>query len=155
MAISGSKPRGRPASGRAISDAERMRRLRVRRKAQGLKEVSRWIEAGPVTIPPYSSHRLLEVRSLVMHLLIADKMLRDPALVEHARRNIRRWKARDAGDLPEGLRQWERILERPTTEIASIMTEPSERAAQLRQSSPFAGLLSAGERRRIHEALRS
>jgi hypothetical protein len=100
MATSRSKPRGRPATGRAISDAERMRRLRIRRKAQGLKEVSRWIEAGPVAIPPYSSHRLLEARSLVMHVLIAEKMRRDPALVEHARRKIRRWKAGDAGDLP-------------------------------------------------------
>ena len=155
MAISGSKPRGRPATGRALSNAERMRRLRVRRNAQGLKEVSRWIEAGPVAIPPYSSHRRLEVRSLVMHVLIAERMLRDPALVERARRNIRRWKARDSAGLPEGLRQWEEILERPATEIASIMTEPSERAAELRQSSPFAGLLSAEERRRIHAALRS
>ncbi len=114
----------------------------------------RWVEAESAAIPPYSSHRLQEARSLVMHVLIAEKMLRDPALVEHARRNLRRWKTRDAGDLPEGLRQWERILERPTTEIASIMTEPSERAAELRQSSPFAGLLSTEQRRRIREALR-
>jgi hypothetical protein len=46
-------------------------------------------------------------------------------------------------------------MSRPWSEIAAIMTEPSEEGARLRQSSPFAGVLSATERRRIYEAFRA
>jgi hypothetical protein len=147
-------PRGRPRTGRALSDAQRMQRMRERRRANGLKSVSRWVEAGDAVQPPYSSHRLLEARSLAMHVVIAEKILRNPGLLEGARRNLQRWRAHYAEEWPDGLRQWDLILTRPFSQIASIMTELSERGAQLRQSSPFAGFLSPRERRRIHEAFR-
>lgn len=128
--------------------------MRERRKANGLKSVSRWVEVGQAVQSPYSSHRLLEARSLAMHVMIAEKIFRKPSLLEGVRRNLERWKAHYAEALPDGLREWEHILTRPFPEIASIMTELSERGAQLRQSSPFAGILSSRERRRIHGAFR-
>ena len=59
---------GRPTTGRALTAAERMRRYRARRKAAGLRPVTNWVVNEP---PPqvYSSHCLLEARSLAMHVL--------------------------------------------------------------------------------------
>jgi hypothetical protein len=142
--------RGRPRTGVALSAAERMQRMRQRRKAAGLKPIVAWVPAGS---PPYSSHRLLEARSLAMHALIAAKIERDPALLATARRNLERWT--QSSHEPRRLSEWREILRRPWPEIASLITEQSEEAIRLRQSSPFAGVLSAEERRRVYEAFRA
>jgi hypothetical protein len=148
--------RGRPRGPQApLSAAERMRRMRARRKAAGFRAVTRWEEAAtkPAT---FSSHRLHEARSLAMHAAIARKVEREPALLEIARRNLHRWRRLDAHQpTPGWLKEWTALLKKPWLEIASLMVEPSERAARLRQSSPFAGLLSTVERKRIYEAFRA
>ncbi len=138
-----------------MTPAERMRRLRERRKAEGLKAVVAWVpaESGDQTV--YSSHRLLEARSLAMHALIARKIEHDPDLLGIANRNIERWSARWKQGAPAWLEEWREILRRPWQQVAAVMTEPSERGARLRQSSPFAGILTNKERWRIHEAFRA
>jgi branched-subunit amino acid ABC-type transport system permease component len=68
-----------------------MRRLRARRKKAGLKPVVSWVAGKDRQTSPYSSHRLLDVRSLAMHAVIARKIERDPALLAIARRNVERW----------------------------------------------------------------
>jgi hypothetical protein len=148
--------RGRPPSTQAaLTAAERMRRMRARRKAAGFRAVTRWEEAAKVPVV-FSSHRLHEARSLAMHAAIAHKIERDPALLEIARGNLHRWRRLDAHQpTPGWLKEWSAVLKKPWPEIASLMVEPSERAARLRQSSPFAGLLSAVERKRIYEAFRT
>ena len=129
--------------------------MRARRKAAGYRAVTRWVEASP-TPAPYSSHRLLEARSLALHAAIAHKIDRDPALLEIPRRNLIRWRRLEAHQpTPEWLKTWSALLKRPWSEIAVIMVDPGERAARLRQSSPFAGILSAAERNRIYEAFRT
>lgn len=138
-----------------MSAAERMRRLRERRKAAGLKPVVAWVAAEPEARPAYSSHRLLEARSLAMHAVIARKIERNPALLEIARGNIERWRARQDSAAPAWLNEWHEILNQPWHDIAALITEPSENAARLRQSSPFAGILTNQERRRIYEAFRA
>jgi hypothetical protein len=155
MVRKGAKPvRGRPSTGSAMTAAERMRRLRQRRKAAGLKAVVRWVTEEPLP-STYSSHRLLEARSLAMHALIASKIERDQALLAIPRNNIERWSARWKGDAPAWLYEWIEVLKQPWSRVAALITEPSERAARLRQSSPFAGVLSKEERRRIYEAFRA
>lgn len=149
------RARGRPSSGSALSAAERMRRLRERRKAAGLKPVVAWIPAEPETLPTYSSHRLLEARSLAMHAVIARKIERDPKLLEIARSNVDRWSAQRDSDSLAWLGQWREILKQPWQNIAALITEPGENAARLRQSSPFAGILTNQERWRIYEAFRA
>src|SRR3954468_16816946 len=103
--------RGRPFTGSALTAAERMRRLRARRKAAGLKAVVAWKsgEEGAV----YSSHRLLEIRSLAMHAVIARKIERDPGRLDRARRNLERWRARQQGSPPAWLEEWQAVIERP------------------------------------------
>lgn len=147
--------RGRPPTGQALSAADRMRRMRERRKAQGLKPVVSWVSKTAPVRPSYSSHRLLEARSLAMHAVIAHKVERDPKLLDVARNNLKRWSARWESDVPVWYEEWCDIMNRPWAQIAAIITEPSEEGARLRQSSPFAGVLSADERRRIYEAFRA
>lgn len=147
--------RGRPPTGKAMTAAERMQRMRQRRKAAGLKAVLSWVAPTASVRPGYSSHRLLEARSLAMHAVIAEKIQRDPGLLKVAHDNLERWRARWDDQPPAWHRQWSDIMKRPWREIAAIMTELSEEGARLRQSSPFAGVLSQVERQRIYEAFRA
>lgn len=90
-----------------------------------------------------------------MHVVIARKIERDPALLEIARGNIERWSAQRNSDVPAWLNEWRELLKQPWQNVAAIITEPSENAARLRQSSPFAGILTNQERWRIYEAFRA
>jgi len=147
--------RGRPTKGDAVPASERMRQMRARRKAAGLKTVSTWVPATPVATATYSPHRVLEARSLAMHAVIAQKIQRDPRLLEIARNNIKRWETRSQGQVPSWLKEWKTILDRPWPQIAALLTEQSDNAVRLRQSTPFAGVLTSNERRRIYEAFRA
>jgi hypothetical protein len=149
-----SKRRGRPPTGSASTAAQRMRQMRARRKAAGLRPVVAWVPKDRAQTP-YSSHRLLDARSLAMHAVIAQKIERDARLLEIPRRNLERWSARWQDSGPLWIREWRRILEQPWPTIAALITELSENAARLRQSSPFAGVLTTLERRRIYEAFRA
>lgn len=138
-----------------MTAAERMQRMRERRRAAGLKAVLTWIPRANRPNFTMTSHRLIEARSLAMHALIVRKIERDPKLLEVAHRNIARWATRHAGSVPAWLEEWRDILSRPWAEISSLLTEQSESAARLRQSTPFAGVLTPSERRRMYEAFRA
>jgi len=135
--------------------AERMRRLRARRKAAGLKAVIAWVPKRSEEQSTYSSHRLLEARSLAMHAVIARKIERDPTLLAVAYRNIERWNDRWKEDAPAWLKEWQEVLKQPWQHVAALITEPSENGARVRQSTPFAGVLTNEERWRIYEAFRA
>jgi hypothetical protein len=98
-----------------------------------------------------SDHSRLDERSLAMHHLIAAKVQADPALLDKARENVRRWRGRD-GSPNLALAEWEQILNSPVNQVVQFLAERSERATRLRQSSPFAGILSEAERRTIYES---
>jgi len=138
-----------------MTTAERMRRLRERRKAAGLKAVVAWVPKEPGKQPNYSSHRLLEARSLAMHAVIARKIEHDPTLLAIAHRNIERWSVRWKDGPPAWLKEWQEVLKQPWQHIAALITEPSEHGARARQSSPFAGVLTKQERWRIYETFRA
>ena len=150
------KPRklGRPATGRALTAAERMRRYRARRKAAGLRPVTEWVVREPLA-QVYSSHRLLDARSLVMHVLAVRKIARDPRLLHRARQTLKRWQAGYPGRGPAALAEWARLLARPWPEVATVATAQTEAATRLRQSSPLATLLTAAERKRVYAAFRA
>jgi len=147
---------GRPATGRALSAAERMRRYRARRRAAGLRAVNRWQPTHAAAISPgLLKHRIAEVRSLAMHCLIARKIEADRSLLASARRTLARWIERYGDAPPRALIEWREILCRPWPEVAAIITDADERAVRLRQSSPFAGLLTPPERKRVYETFRA
>lgn len=141
----------RAPTGKALSDAERMRRYRARRKAAGLRYVRHWAPSEP----SWSDHRIAEAKSLVMHVLAARRVGADPDLLARARDTLRRWLQRYGKAPPAALLEWRALLGRPWPEIAARATALSEDGARLRQSSPLATLLSAAERRRIHDAFRA
>ena len=146
--------RGRPKTANPMSAAERMRAYRKRKREAGMKSVSRWVPTDG-DYSRYSDHRLLDARSLAMHCKIAQKISRDPELLNVAKENLARWSQKAAGKEPRYLQEWREILERPWPEIADFITSISDDAIRLRSSSPFAGVLSAEERKRIYEAFGS
>lgn len=87
---------------------------------------------------------------LGMFRLIADKIERDPALLQTGLDNIVRWIANGA-DQQHRLRQWEAMILAARTSKAGMdalltaLREDSERAAHLREFAPFAGVLSREE----------
>jgi hypothetical protein len=127
--------RGRPKKANPMTAAERMRAYRKRKREAGMKSVSRWVPTDG-DYSRYSDHRLLDARSLAMHCKIAQKISRDPELLNIANENFARWSQKAA-------------------EIADFITSISDDAIRLRSSSPFAGVLSAEERKRIYEAFGS
>lgn len=132
-----------------------MRAYRKRKRDAGLKSVRHWEPADGAGVRQYSDHRILDARSLAMHCKIAQKISRDPDLLDKARANLERWSAKSEEPVPQYLREWREILERPWPEIAELITTMSDDATRLRSSSPFAGVLSAGERNQIYAAFRA
>lgn len=135
--------------------AERMRRLRERRRAVGLKAVTTWVAPEGQATSTYSSHRVLEARSLAMHVLIVRKIDANPALLDVARDNLIRWAQQREGEIPAWLTEWQALMQRPWPAIAALLTEQSENSIRLRQSTPFAGVLTQEERARVYEAFRA
>lgn len=138
-----------------MTAAERMRAYRKRKRDAGLKSVRRWEPEEGVGTRRYSDHRILDARSLAMHCKIAQKITRNPNLLNIAKTNLERWSSKSKDPQPQYLREWEQILERPWPEIAELITSMSEEATRLRSSSPFAGVLTTAERDQIYEAFRA
>lgn len=108
----------------------------------------------PTAIPEPWSHPWHDQLGLRYHRAIAAKFRSCPDLRGVAVGNIERWTARN--DYPPSVlrafQQWRELLTTaPLEALLSVMTDPSERGHQLRQNTPFAGLLNVEERRRIRE----
>ena len=151
-----SEPRkpGRPRTKKPKTAAERMRAYRKRKRDAGFKSVRRWEPAEGTGGRQYSDHRILDARSLALHWRIAQKISREPALINKAKANLERWSAKAPEPKPRYLREWQQILERPWPEIAEIITSMRDESTRLRSSSPFAGVLTAEEREQVYAAFR-
>lgn len=92
-----------------------------------------------------------QLKSLWLNHAIAGALVADPdrvltiarANLEHLREVHRR------GAASRWLDEWERLLEGPVEEILGTLTSRSPRARELRQNSPFAGVLDEDDRRRV------
>ena len=82
---------------------------------------------------------------------MVEKLRADPGLLERAKDNVRRWQATNGSPSP-ALTEWENILAGPLANVVALLTGHSERATRLRQSSPFAGILTEAERKAIYES---
>jgi hypothetical protein len=101
--------------------------------------------------PGGDGHDRAERRSLAYHRALAKRLRR--AMVDDALRQI--WQWRDQGRIDERYAdEWEAVLNRPLTDVRRIISEDSQRSRDLRQNSPFAGMLSEAERRRINAEVR-
>lgn len=95
-------------------------------------------------------HNIIDKRSLELHRLVVRKMEENPERVIHAAlKNINRWMR--TPNIPETLLlEWKKILlQRNKQEIRRILLSRSGRSQQLRQATPFCGVLSNHERLQI------
>lgn len=146
--------RGRPPTGQAVPAAERMRRMRIRRKAAGLRPVTVW-KPTATSLGTFSTHRLHEARSLAMHIVVMQQIEQDPTLLKRAKETLKRWARQHGSPLAPWLKEWQWLLTQPWPIVAERITAMDEDAARLRQSSPLTVLLSEKDRRRIREAFRA
>ena len=85
--------------------------------------------------------------------MIARKLRRNSRVLGLARRNLNRWMAGDGRSVRPVFLEWNGILERLTRmQIAAFLISDTPMARRLRQSTPFAGVLSEGERLAIRQA---
>ena len=148
------KQRGRPQTGEAQSAAERMRRFRARRRAAGLRAVTRYEP------PPRSrltaaelDRRVIEARALALHCIAAQKIDADRSLLTKVRNRLAYWKRNCRDEAPlAALDEWADLLSRPWAAIAVFITDPAPDAARLRRISPFEVVLSPRERKRVYAA---
>jgi hypothetical protein len=106
----------------------------------------------------FSDHIRIEERSIALHRAVAERIRGNPKLMEEAIINLQRYLKQSLSDSRKPicpLVEWQELLEnQPLKEILDFMVSDSERAIRLRQSSPFAGILTPQERWRIYEAYR-
>jgi excisionase family DNA binding protein len=91
-------------------------------------------------------------RALWLHRALVGHLLADPeAVTEKALDNIQRWRS---GHRPDGmstryLDEWERVLRSGVDTVVEVMTSPTPEACELRQNSPFTGVLPDDTRRQV------
>jgi hypothetical protein len=86
-------------------------------------------------------HAVAEDVSLELHRAVAKKLIEQPALLERARERVAGW-LRDGSVARPYAEGWQAVLDRPFDDVVRFLGDPSERARQLRQTSPFAGVLA-------------
>jgi excisionase family DNA binding protein len=93
-------------------------------------------------------------RSLRLGCAVAGKVVRDPQRwLSLARRNLSKMQAiHTRGQGAALLAQWERLLDGPLEGVLEALTSPSPRARELRQNTPFAGVLTPRERLQVLSA---
>jgi len=100
---------------------------------------------------------LAEETSLELHRVVADRLRADPSVIERARSRVQEWlrEGTVARPLAEA---WGAVLAQPAERVAAFLTDPGQRARDLRQTSPFAGSLDPRTRwaiwRRVRQGFR-
>ena len=100
--------------------------------------------------PRRRTHRVPELQALAYHRLVGERL--DERVVDQARRHLHRWRE-DGRIHPRWAEEWDRILAMPLPQIARAIGADTRHARELRQSSPFAGVLTEQERRRLLRAV--
>jgi hypothetical protein len=95
------------------------------------------------------SHALVDARSLAFGRAIAARVALNPELIFRARETLLRWQETCSPSTQSSLREWLDVLDGPLQGVLEMLTAENERATRLRQSNPFAGVLSPQERNAI------
>jgi len=86
------------------------------------------------------THRLAEERSLALHSEVARQLRVNPDVLERARERVQDWLA--SGFVPRAWAEaWNDALSGSLDDVIARITDPSQRARDLRQTSPFAGAI--------------
>ncbi len=118
---------------------------RIRRgDAQALADRAAANRGGPLTND--------QLRSLWLHRAVAGKIAADPVgTLADARLRAERLLARQP-DGAQWVNEWLRIIDRGPEAVMRTLTSTDPLARELRQNSPFVGLLADAERRAILDA---
>jgi hypothetical protein len=95
------------------------------------------------------NHQVIDERSLAFGQAIATKLLEKPELVDRARTTLRRWMTTCSPRALPALLEWQIALDGPLDGVVALLTNRDDRSRRLRQSNPFAGVLSNEERNAI------
>jgi len=88
-------------------------------------------------------------RSLWLAYAVAGRVVADPWRVRLlARENLEKMRRTARGQARSRLDEWERLLDGSVENLLAALTSRSPRGRDLRQNSPFAGVLSEEERER-------
>lgn len=92
-----------------------------------------------------------DTQSLLLAYAIAGEIVRDPMTVlEHARENLRAMQgAPHAGSSHIWLAGWEKLLNGTVLSLLQALTAITQRSRELRQNSPFAGILTDTVRNQV------
>lgn len=92
-----------------------------------------------------------ELRSLWLNRAVAARVARDPVRVlAHARKNLDRFSEVHAGSTTQHwLDRWRDVLDQGPEIVMEMLTSATPDAAELRQNSPFPGVLPERERRDV------
>lgn len=91
-----------------------------------------------------------ERRSLWLAYATAGEIVRDPdAAIERARQHITLARPMARGQARLWIDEWSRMLDGPVDALLATLTDPSLRGREMRQNSPFAGLIDDDERAAI------
>ena len=99
-------------------------------------------------------HRKLEERSLALHREIAQRIRRNPDLLTRVRERLAKdiRSGRFSISLTHAMQEWLDLLNSSSVEqVLDFLVDDGENARRRRQSTPFAGILTQEERRRILE----
>ena len=98
-----------------------------------------------------------QMRSLWLHRAVAGKLALDPPRVlSKAKRNLARMRqAHPAGLVQADFDAWEQLLDGPLELLFDVLVSTSPKAIELRQNTPFAGVLTPAERARALSAFRA
>lgn len=90
------------------------------------------------------AHEWIDRRSLALHDAVAAKLEAQPELLDLARANLQRWLRQNPAP---ALQEWARLIDSlSVSALVALLRSADERSTRLRQSSPFAGFLTAQER---------
>lgn len=91
-----------------------------------------------------------------LHTAVAGHLVTEPdRVLSRARENLARFSAAHGGTLAQHwLALWRAALDAGPDQVLTALVSDSPQAAEMRQNSPFTGILSADERRTILESFR-
>ena len=108
---------------------------------------------GRIPQMPDRDHQSTDEASLAMAGLVAEKVAADPQLIRVAQENLKRWIGKSKGSTASAHLEWQQILNtKSPNEILNLLRSPTEEGQRLRQSNPFAGILTPQERWQILSA---
>lgn len=105
-----------------------------------------------------SDERREKQRSVWLNRAVVGELARDPdRVIGVARENIARWREVHAErpSILAALDRWSQILDDGPDAIALMLNAQTEEAADLRQNSPFAGVLSPEQRTQVLASFRT